>query len=134
MENNKIPSPILYIFRVKSFLSTNTQYDLIETLGGQTQLTDYLTISVNRGLTEEKTDYWLSPKPDGDWPQLTWLHRTFLDTLFIGYRGNISGKEGALIVQINNNIDIAEVYYFKDHYTTTGGPLLQVNENSKLKS
>lgn len=133
MEKNKVPCPVLHMFRVKSSLSTTTQYDLVESIGGETLLTEHLTISINRGLTAESTDYWLSPKPIGDWPQLTWLYRTFLDTLFVGYRGDANGKEDTLLVHINDEMNKAEVYYFKDYYTKKIGPLLQAIEQCKLK-
>lgn len=131
MVKKTIPRPILHVFREIETISTTTRYELVETSGGDSLLTDHLSISVNRGLTKDTSERYLSPTPNGDWPQLTYIKETFLDTLFIGHRAD---NRDTLLVHINEGNCIAEVYYFQDFYTKKIGPLLQAIEQNKVKS
>jgi hypothetical protein len=122
----RVPYPIMHTFRRTQYFSTVSHYDLSELIGGNTLLTDQISISRNRNFSKPDPEYYLSPRSNSFSVNLIGLYTTAIDGILIGYIRKNHKKVDTILVQLTDQERTVKIYYFKKYHSKDIRPLLSL--------
>lgn len=118
-----IPIPIIHTFRISDSNSTSADYELINTTGESTWLSEGIRVSRNRHYKSPDPQYFISTVVDGSWPKLIELYSCFSPCVLIGYSREENKVGDTLLVRLNPYERTVVIYCFKGYYSKNMKPL-----------
>ena len=120
MTTGILSAPTVHVYKeINVAMYKTTQHFVLKTvISGNSELTEFINISKNRGFAKSDPEKWLKTKPLKKWFILTGLFYNKEYDLYFGDKGKNNTKEDLIIVQFSKDNDRKLiVYYFKNYYT-----------------